>query len=899
MVSAEVQIIETRLSRLNPEQRKSVEQKFFPGGTSRSSLESTDPNKLARINQSLVGITRKDFGDLPASKREEKARQESQSKAVAVTRSVEGGGTITVTQSGKVIRRDSDGRLVEQYQAGSDAAKSFVTQESAAIQRDRQRNLTQQRMTTGSAQERVTVQGGREEFTAPTTLTSTKTQINQSPSIFTPQFQQSRERTLSAFPRLQEAEDITSRSRGTATISQIQPSGQLRPTTIAAIDEFKVNERLKSGSLEPEKRFTTTIKRGSRTKTFEETESQALVDPSDLTFYQKVDLATGGRLRGGIDKEFATSVREKEFALRSPEFNEISKERSLLIASSPFKVFTSKTQEEKEARLLLQRDVGKGVFAAGAAAAAVGLALPLAVKGGIATLAVLKTTGGAATAGFGTATILAGGLGVQEATRSIGTSELTQTQKEILSTQKGRKSIDLALETGLKAVEQRRVELQSRPSGKGTGFELGRTFGTGGFKEKTFEFSSRQVLKEQGFKGGKLEEAVALTKQKRTTENLADIGANVAVQGGSELLGRNLVKSISIGKKAVSPVINQIKPGSKAFKQLVKAGEQRLAIAGLGEGLATDVLLTRGKGDISSKFKFNPLRTAGITLGGGVSAAGLGGKIFEQSLNNKGKATLGFSYATDPGEAFGDFLGDIAEGSLGKVGKVRVNTFTNTFTNTFNNVFTKSRTKTPTQSFSRSNTRTPTRTQTDINTRSVTEIKPATFTDIKSLTKPQTRSVSRSKSRVVVPTPAINNALVQNLPQRRKTGISTRPQSNLPINTNTNLPINTNTNLPINTNTNLPINTNTNLPVNPFVNTNINSNINTNINSNINTNIGVPNFRVPFIPPPGGGSGRGFRRRRKARRTTTYLPSVAAIALKIKGKKIGIGTGLEVRPIAF
>ena len=66
----------------------------------------------------------------------------SGSRSVAVTRSTEDGGTITVTQSGQVTVRDADNRLVERYTTEQDQASDFISRESSNIQRARATSST-------------------------------------------------------------------------------------------------------------------------------------------------------------------------------------------------------------------------------------------------------------------------------------------------------------------------------------------------------------------------------------------------------------------------------------------------------------------------------------------------------------------------------------------------------------------------------------------------------------------------------------------------------------------------------------------------------------------------------------------------------------------------------------
>jgi len=64
------------------------------------------------------------------------------------------------------------------------------------------------------------------------------------------------------------------------------------------------------------------------------------------------------------------------------------------------------------------------------------------------------------------------------------------------------------------------------------------------------------------------------------------------------------------------------------------------------------------------------------------------------------------------------------------------------------------------------------------------------------------------------------------------------------------------------------------------------------------SNVFTPRFIIPPILPSGGGGGSVFfGRRRKGRRVSKYLPSLAAVGSGIKGRKPLVGTGLFVRPI--
>ena len=82
---------------------------------------------------------------------------------------------------------------------------------------------------------------------------------------------------------------------------------------------------------------------------------------------------------------------------------------------------------------------------------------------------------------------------------------------------------------------------------------------------------------------------------------------------------------------------------------------------------------------------------------------------------------------------------------------------------------------------------------------------------------------------------------------------------------------------------------------NNFASANTQSNANT--QSQANTNVFTGKF--PFVLP-GGGGGRGYKPKKKGKkRTLSYLPSIAALGLGIKGKKSGGLTGLEVRAINY
>lgn len=648
--------------------------------------------------------------------------------------------------------------------------------------------------------------------------------------------------------RVQRAEQVTPLQAGAEEPQGISQASQAQ-------------ERLRTGELAPEETFTTTLKRGARTTTLTEPRSRALTDPSDLGIYQRIDLAFGGKLPGGISEQFARDIRAKEFSLLDRgALAKVGSERSTLI--SAFK--PSSTKDEAQVRSLLRRDVLRGTALSAAIGGAVGAAAP-AASAGVAAVVGLKGAGAAATAVFGTAALAGAGVGVQEATKAIGRTQFTQTQKDILSTKKGQQAIETALRSGLKAVETRQRTLEDRPGTKK---------GIIASREKVFEASSRQTLRELGYTGGKLEEGVALTQQRRVTETLGEIGGVTVVSGGSELFGRGLVGSIKTKGVAVAPA---------ATKKYITEVAKRIGVAGFAEGVATDVVLTRGKGQLGSNFKFNPLRTAAFGFGGAFTAGAIGSEVVKQSLKSptRGRATLGAAYAGDPGEPFGDVLGDIASKIRGvsKEGvKTRVTTFTSTvgaFTQTAKGKaqsFT-SRAKSNINNFIKSKAPSISQTQTQKPTIRGTRAVSTSFTP--------TQIKSLSVTRTSVPTPGISSNILKGKGQVPSV-IRTPSTAIVPTPTTPVVPT------PITTSVPSTITSPTLVNIPSFVPTSVTTPVTTT----------VPTFGIPgFIPPPGGG-GRGFRfPKKKKGRTFSYLPSIAAIGLGIKGKRSGVSTGLEVRPI--
>ena len=89
---------------------------------------------------------------------------------------------------------------------------------------------------------------------------------------------------------------------------------------------------------------------------------------------------------------------------------------------------------------------------------------------------------------------------------------------------------------------------------------------------------------------------------------------------------------------------------------------------------------------------------------------------------------------------------------------------------------------------------------------------------------------------------------------------------------------------------------NTNNSVSSLTNNFISASTNTSNQTSTNTNVFTGKL-FPFVLP-GGGGGRGYKPKKKGKsREFGYLPSIAAIGLGIKGKRSGVSTGLEVRPI--
>ena len=435
------------------------------------------------------------------------------SKPISVTRpDPETGGTITVNIEGQVTRRGSQGNII-----------SKITVDKATAQRAVEEQSTQIIQEVEAKREAETVQRAEE-----------KVQLQQQPA------------------------------------SPPETSGlTITPTGVTDSTGLKTGF-LSDTNFFPEEQFTTTLKRGAKSTTIFEGKTEALTEPSELSLYEKIDLRFAGKLPGGVTEKFAENIRSKEFTLRDTSV--LEGEKSTLI--SAFK--PGKTKKESQLRGLLRRDVIVGTTAAtvipalGQLATVAGagkLATSIAGKGAVAfkNLATIK----GASLSLGKAGIIGtGSVGVVLATKKIGRSDkiLTETQQSFLADPTTKLQIREAIDVGLQAESNRKKQLKAiDKSSFRTDIRneslLEKAVNADIQRSKVFEFSVRQSLIEEGFKGGKLEEAVSLTKQLRATDVLAEVAGVVTASAGSEIVGR-------LGVKEIAPKVIP-KVGTKAFKNFI------------------------------------------------------------------------------------------------------------------------------------------------------------------------------------------------------------------------------------------------------------------------------------------------------------------------------------------
>ena len=625
------------------------------------------------------------------------------------------------------------------------------------------------------------------------------------------------------------------------------------------------------------------ISEGMVTSTYKKGDQRIIIDepakfsrdPSSLSTYERLDLNLfSGYLPGGVSKEFVADFRSKE------------------------KLFAS----EKELKLIRNRDIARkvgtpalliggtvlGLGAVGVSTVGIGGSI---LKGGF--IGVKAAIAHPLITGTGIVTTTTAGLGVYETTQAITKAQATPFQKELLAERK--EDINKAIQAGKFAVSEKRKEYsitQPEPIKKVS-------LWIGGVREETFRSASRKSLEEAGFKGGKLDEAVALTEQLKTSQRLGEIAAIVGISAGSESLGRALTK----------PIIPKTVPkiGSAIFKNVVIKATQSIGIAGAAEGFSTDVILTR-----SGTLPVNPLRTLAVTFGGAFTAGGIGGTIVEQSLISKGRgsAFLGGAYATDPSEPFGDVLADIGE-KLSGITRAGVKTKVSTGA-----AFVSSAIKGKTdKGFGVNVIPSDGSAPYAVKTRVVSSVPPGAksipftydipspvgggVTDIvgtgKRLAPTKTYNIISSRGR---------GGSVANIISGSTTVPIKRQASSL-INLKTNIEIPGITNVPSIIDTNTYISTQTNINNIVTTPTSITSFSYTNVPTAVSVPVAVPTFGLPlfpFIPPSGGGSFK-YKPYKGLVRGTKYQASIGAsekIFVKAFGKsaatkKSPFVTGVEIR----
>jgi hypothetical protein len=344
-------------------------------------------------------------------------------------------------------------------------------------------------------------------------------------------------------------------------------------------------------------------------------------------------------------------------------------------------------------------------------------------------------------------------------------------------------------------------------------------------KETFIQGTQDYLIKEKGYAPAKAyKEANALYEKYVVGGAIGEVAGMVTLSGGTEILGRTLVKSALKGtvikataKQAITSTGTKqfiVKPAINIFsKQTIdiafKSGKA-IAKAGAVEGFGFYEL------ERTAKMKeFNPIDAGIYTAGGAISAGVIGGSLVAGSFampRTTKWLQRGF-YAIDPTEKPGDIIGDSVSKYVGINFSPRVKYKVTTILPTM------------------------TQTKTQVN---LTGNKPK----------------AKGKANVFINTAQKNPNVSVN------TNFDIFPQSNVGTKTQTNIGTNTSTS----TATNVFVNTKTQTNIGTITNTNTGTNMNTNTNTNTNTNVNVNTNVITGFPPfpmggliGGFGSGRGGR----------------------------------------
>lgn len=178
--------------------------------------------------------------------------------------------------------------------------------------------------------------------------------------------------------------------------------------------------------------------------------------------------------------------------------------------------------------------------------------------------------------------------------------------------------------------------------------------------ESQFTKSLESQFRNLGYSEDQVKSGVAAVKRERRGATIGEVIGLVNVGRSSETLGRALV-----GRQFLKSSGKEILK-TKAGREVVKRAVPSIALAGLQEGVATEIVQSRSRErDITAKN----LAFSGVF--GAASAGVIGGGIAGLAPNYPKSSRIieVLAYTTDPYEYPGDILADVSEGVAARYGR--------------------------------------------------------------------------------------------------------------------------------------------------------------------------------------------------------------------------------------
>ena len=534
------------------------------------------------------------------------------------------------------------------------------------------------------------------------------------------------------------------------------------------------------------------------------------------------DIGIGGILPGGASKEEARIVMQKEYLVASPkQVEQLSYRKKAVISSA---IVTG--------------------------AAATYYAVPALIKGGLTTLQVAGAK--PVTTILGVGSIIGGGTAVYQGSKVIAPLSFSKEQRASYYSNKA--IFSKAEKAQQLAISNVKFDITSPSVAKNFGIYTQTAKNVG-------SAAARESLKQSGYSGN-IEEGVGMLQSKRAYSGLGYAGAIVSGEMGSELFVRTYASAL--------PAVG------KVGKRLVNNVAGLTAIGGMGEAASIDITSSQ-----AGILKWNPIRTAAITFGGGSIASAIERKIVTTSLVSPGKSKVisGVAEAADfPGESIGDWSASAAQKSFNYVFRGGVKASVNTF-----NTKVVVPSFTGASSFIKGFGNAPS---------PIPSFKQGSVSVTKNVPKSNTKNVTPyyvsklpTTTRIVMPTIPSGGGRVSGVTNFQNLNVIKTPTDIRPV---------------IKPNSIVSIKPITDImnPVKPQVPVIIRTNTNVEVPVVTDVPVSVIAYPFPFILPPGGGAGRGWGRNFFGGRVKgAYTPSLVATAFNIRGKQPEIMSGFNIRPI--